>query len=88
MAIIDPSELVVLSKYFPGLTDNKLAIFLLFGYGLTKKEIAADLEINERTVTRALNDMVEQYGISNPDMLRVIAGNKLKLILLTYLIRR
>lgn len=88
MAIIDPSELVILSKYFPEWTDNKLAIFLLFGYGMTKKQIAADLEINERTVTRALNDMAEQYDISNVEMLRVVVGNKLKLIILSVLMQR
>ncbi|EHF4936998.1 hypothetical protein CF635_003614 [Enterobacter hormaechei] len=88
MAIIDPSELVVLSKFFPDWSDNKLAIFLLFGYGMTKKQIAIELDIHERTVTRALTDMVEQYDVANADMLRVIAGNKLKLIILSFMIRR
>lgn len=88
MAIFDPNDLVFLSKYFPDMTGNRLPIFLLFGYGLTKKEIAIDQQVSERTVSRALDELAQQHGIASTDMLRVIVGNRLNMIILALLMHR
>lgn len=88
MAIFDPNDLVFLSKYFPDMTGNRLPIFLLFGYGLTKREIAIDQQISERTVSRALDELAQQHGIASTEMLRVVAGNRLNMIILALLIHR
>lgn len=79
MAIIDPIYIMQLRKIFPEISDAKIAVFTLFVYGMTCKDIAKMKNVSVQSVTKVLRELCDVYGVSNLDVLKTIYAIRLDL---------